>query len=288
MKVGKFWISLLIMTIVCYAMTSEIENERMIVQSIAKSMTDVIREFYIDQNIKFDLIVYGFFTDYFDKILIHIMKELSTKTAVNIKFIEDVEEWNHEFDKSAVIFVPTMQYMEYLHERSSKEKNNFHQLKNPTPKQFKFLIYVQSLENFDELKNLLRKENMENSFRINRVDIRFFEFFMVDNKDFIFLSTNEIYSKDACGKFELHPLNTFDIKTEKWQEKLQNYDHFNHFHGCLMTFFVIYDLTFYVDELIEYYRSINDLINSRLKLYNELAKNDYQFKGIIPEIIIIL
>ncbi|KAG5669173.1 hypothetical protein PVAND_017067 [Polypedilum vanderplanki] len=155
-----------------------------------------------------------------------------------------------------------------LNENSTNRPNELDmRLGNIFPKQFKFLIYVQEMKKIDKAA-----ERAHHPISYIRPDIRFFEFFIIMNKVSIKLAARILFSPKLCGKFSLKLLNSFDIKTQKWKNKLNNFNHFDNFHGCLMTFFVEGGMNFYYDD----YKSVNPL---------EIAIRDIKFHGLTHEIL---
>ncbi|KAG5669119.1 hypothetical protein PVAND_017015 [Polypedilum vanderplanki] len=64
----------------------------------------------------------------------------------------------------------------------------------------------------------------------------------------IHLFAHVLFSPNLCGKFSLKLLNSFDLKSQKWKNELKNFNHFDNFHGCLMTFYVEFGINFYYDD----------------------------------------
>ncbi|KAG5666986.1 hypothetical protein PVAND_014989 [Polypedilum vanderplanki] len=184
-------------------------------------------------------------------------------------------------DAANLFFVPSVGFLDYLHYKSLARLTKPLEFKliNPILKELKFLIYIQSINNFNELNDLINKENT-NQMNMLATDIRFFEYFMGDNDDFVFLSANQIYSEKECGKFQLRNLNIFDIESQKWRTPLENFDLYENFHGCFIPFVISYDLLIYIEELAkEYVKTPN------YDLYKTLVSKTYQYKGLMAETI---
>ncbi|KAG5669121.1 hypothetical protein PVAND_017017 [Polypedilum vanderplanki] len=99
-----------------------------------------------------------------------------------------------------------------------------------------------------------------------------FEFIITMDKVSINLTALVLFSPNLCGKFSLKLLNSFDLKSQKWKNELKNFNHFDNFHGCLMTFFVEDGINFYYDD----HKSIN---------HEQFAFVNMKFYGITHEIV---
>lgn len=247
--------------------------------SIAKAIFDVITQFYIKNDIKFDLIIYGETTQHINEVITLLLKELSNEQTTEIKHIKQISTWDHKMNKSAVIFVKNSYFLDQLHLRSDC-KNTTYDLKltNDTPKRFKFLLYLQN-SNIKNIELILKMQE----YNLVAINFASYEFFIIVDKRNLILSANVLYSEEACGKMHLKKLNKFDIKTQKWNKKLENFDHFAEFHGCLMTFVLQIDSNFYSKSVVVYNRmkDMNRKVDS-----NSLI--DPKFDGINQEIMEIL
>ncbi|KAG5670861.1 hypothetical protein PVAND_001094 [Polypedilum vanderplanki] len=119
-------------------------------QSVSKSMSDVIREFYIIDDIKFDFIVYGEKSKHIDDIIDEVTLELSqNEIPIIIKHFSNVSYWNHKLKQSAVIFMKSLENLENLHKVSEIfENNKITQIITSVPEKIKFLIYIEEIKTF--------------------------------------------------------------------------------------------------------------------------------------------
>ncbi|KAG5669527.1 hypothetical protein PVAND_017414 [Polypedilum vanderplanki] len=74
--------------------------------SVAKAMIDVIREFYIGNNLRFDFIIYGKLTSHMNEVTTEVIKEISQETVVNIQHFGN-GKYEIDLKQSAVIFTKT-------------------------------------------------------------------------------------------------------------------------------------------------------------------------------------
>ncbi|KAG5669172.1 hypothetical protein PVAND_017066 [Polypedilum vanderplanki] len=85
----SFLIILLISSMVCtsFAFNTKLlpKDPRRDPVKLAKAMVDVIREFYISNDIKFDFIIYGTPTNHIKDVINEVTKKLSNKIPINIK-----------------------------------------------------------------------------------------------------------------------------------------------------------------------------------------------------------
>ncbi|KAG5669120.1 hypothetical protein PVAND_017016 [Polypedilum vanderplanki] len=122
---------------------------------LAKAMVDVICEFYIANDIKFDFIIYGKATNHIKDVINEITKKLTNEITVNIRHIEGIEifietwNWSLTFEQTAIIFTESKENIKYFHYKTDK----YFSLGNIFPKQFKFLIYVEEMKNFDRVED---------------------------------------------------------------------------------------------------------------------------------------
>ncbi|KAG5669148.1 hypothetical protein PVAND_017043 [Polypedilum vanderplanki] len=115
---------------------------------------------------------------------------------------------------------------------------------NVFAKQFKFLTYVEEIETFDKVENLPSSP----TFFYLLPDRRMFEIFITMDTISIDLVTRVLFSENFCGVYHLRLVNTFDLQSQKWENELENFNHFDDFCGCLMAFFVEFEIDWYFDN----------------------------------------
>ncbi|KAG5671309.1 hypothetical protein PVAND_001514 [Polypedilum vanderplanki] len=213
------------------------------VQSVSflKAISDVIHEFYIAQNIKFDFIIYGKKSNHINDVIDEITKELDI--PMKLTHIENLKILIN-FNDSAVIFIKSSENLNKLHLNSYEY---ILKLTTETFKKFKFFVYVEEIQTFQNLEDAVRELNY--TYYLHNSDIRYFEFFITTDEKFVNLSTNLLYSEDHCGQFKPKLFNYFNISALKWNQKLQNFDHFNNFHGCMISFAFKYSEIFYIKDI---------------------------------------
>ncbi|KAG5679487.1 hypothetical protein PVAND_009052 [Polypedilum vanderplanki] len=210
-------------------------------EPISKSIADVIDEFYIKNNIDFDIIIYGNRTNHINDV-INSLKETFLTT---LKHIPDIEKWDHNLNRSAIFFTNFLSKIKFLHEKSIELKNQFTNLE---PRKFKFLVYIENAGSYKSIENKIQskqtkigKDQTLSSFS----DLMFYEILLFNDRKKIILAANVFYSEKKCGKSHLKELNSFDKKTKKWEKMLENFDHYANFHGCILNFITEMNEDFY-------------------------------------------
>ena len=223
------------------------------ISSISSSISDIIDEFFIKNQIQFDVIIgQGQSSSIYEKILAEI-RELNSYRLWSWKL-----EMNEKFgilSSSIILLDSCVDYLN-LHLATS--------LENRFPKVLKFLIYIQNCQLNDfklDLKVLIK--NIKLSFMASEMEI--FEFIAINDVDQVHLVTIEWFTVTACNEPQLNVLNSFNKSTQKWQKKLKNYKKFQNFHDCELKL-----------ELIE--------SESPICWGSKKPKSSTETYGIIPEI----
>ncbi|KAG5685025.1 hypothetical protein PVAND_014228 [Polypedilum vanderplanki] len=244
----------------------------------AKAIVDVIKKFYIDNDIEFDLIVYGKSSHHIND-LINVIGENEIPTTL-IQVL-DINNWHHLINNSAVIFVESFENFLTLQNKSVNE--GF--LLNGGPQKLKFLIYIEEINDFKELKKVISEFAMPTFFY--PADLRYFEYFLIEDKNFVNLSANVIYTEGKCENFQPKLLNSFDKHLLKWVKELEDFDPYDNFHGCMVNFIVsLDDITIYIENNLEV--GYDKFSTDEQELYEILANENVKFGGLIPELLKIM
>ncbi|KAG5671331.1 hypothetical protein PVAND_001534 [Polypedilum vanderplanki] len=211
------------------------------VQPVSKPISNVIHEFYIAQNIKFDFIIYGEKSNHINDVIDEITKEL--EIPIKLIQIENLTNWSKISD-SAVIFIRSAENLKKLHKNSVEQSLT---IITETSRKLKFLVYVEEILTFQNLETVVKEHNIV--FALFNSDIRFFEFFITADESNVNLSANLIYSENHCKEFAPKLLKSFNINSQKWNQNLQNFDHFSNFYGCMINFAFIYSEEFYIEDI---------------------------------------
>ncbi|KAG5679174.1 hypothetical protein PVAND_008764 [Polypedilum vanderplanki] len=184
------------------------------IQSISKSIVDVINEFYIKNNIDFDFIIYGNKTNHIKDVINGIQNQLKQKTyPTTIKHIQDFLKWHHVLNQSVIFFVESLIGFVYLHLNSINRTILNPQFNHLKPRNFKFLVYFEDIHSFQLFENVTRSVKHQSIGYF--LDFTFYEFLIFEDKNKILLYANVFYSEEKCGEIQLKKLNSFDKETQK-------------------------------------------------------------------------
>jgi hypothetical protein len=252
-------------------------------KSVATAMTEVIQKFFIDNFIDFDFIIYGQTTSYIDDVIDGITRNLSENTTVNIKHITDIDNWNHEMSRSAVILMKTREYLWNLHAVGTNFSYGT-KLSNSVPKTLKFLIHVEKIDEFQQLIDVTNDFRMP--YSLNYMNFKFFELFIINdqNQSMISLAANVLFSKNNCRQFQLKMLNIFDTDTQKWEFEVKNFDHFDDLNGCMINLMVGLDHLLFSDEFRGLIRFVGHEVDIP-KLMRAVASENFKFQGLTNELV---
>jgi hypothetical protein len=180
------------------------------------AIKQVVDEFYIKPQIRFS-IVYNNKRNYYQGVLSHFLMQINgNATYYIIKHLYNIRT-EIRIDHSSIIFVHSCDGLRNLH-KTATLNNDFHKV-------IKFLIYI----NKCGLKKL--KTNIENLVQNRTLTFGYgkfemYEYMLVDDENFVYLTTLEWYTEHECNNIQLVVLNPFDKKFEKWYKKLENYEKF--------------------------------------------------------------
>jgi hypothetical protein len=234
--------------------------------SVATAMVDIIREFYIAKGIDFDFIIFGKSTIHINDVINEAAKQLSKdQRAIFRKHYDKIEDWNGEMSRSAIIFIDSEKNLRKLHDYTEKYIKTKSQLTNITPMQFKFLVYCEEIKRLEQLHEIFNGHDHVSFHR--PADFRHYEFLIINEDSRVRLFANMLFSEHRCEVFQLAALNAFDKNSQKWMNKLENYDHYSNFHGCSLKFSSHHSSALYTKK--------------NLHKTNEQV----EFDGLLPEIV---
>jgi hypothetical protein len=248
--------------------------------SVGKAMADVIREFFIANDIDFDFLIYDHMSPHIDDVIRAVMKELREQVAVGITHIDDIISWTHTYNRSAVILMRTGGVLENLHYWSLSESDNRQKMITKKSRPLKFLVYVEEIENSE-----LILSNMSHYIKrpwMNTVNLQSFEFFLTRDHSSINLTANVLFSEVKSMKYSLKLLNSFDMKSQKWNQKLRNFDHFSNFYDCVLSFALNFDNLAYSQEIRDYLH--NPILNEE-KLRLAMMNKNFKVEGLMSELL---
>ncbi|KAG5671218.1 hypothetical protein PVAND_001427 [Polypedilum vanderplanki] len=215
---------------------------------ISKAIFDVIRVFYIANNIKFDFIIYGEKSNHINDVINGIMNKLGKESPMNVILIPNITNWNHKLTQSAIIFIKSIDAARYLQKRSKGNNPLQIMIKNSGFGRLKFCLYVEDVKSISQFHNIL--DNFDSEEISLKGDLVFYEFFIVSNKINISLVVYQFFAPNKCRKSTLEVLNFMEIFSQEWNKELKNFNHYENFNDCFLNFQVQYGFGFYIyDDL---------------------------------------
>ncbi|KAG5674056.1 hypothetical protein PVAND_004045 [Polypedilum vanderplanki] len=187
-----------------------------------------------------------------------VIKRVSDAIPINIIHISNITNWDHKLFKSAAIFVKSLKNLQFLHENSKTKNYQVPLIEYSGFDKLKFLVY---LEYFEKLKDL-------NSFYTDNDigmigsygELSFFEFFIVNDDKIIVLYLNHLFYENFCGKPSFKVINAMTFKAQKWKKKMRNFDIYEHFNGCMLSFWIELGFDFYfIDSNIQNAHDVRDI-----------------------------
>ncbi|KAG5671333.1 hypothetical protein PVAND_001536 [Polypedilum vanderplanki] len=245
-------------------------------QTISKAISDIIFEFYISKTIKFDFIIYDENSDQINDIIDKITKELGENISQStLMHIKNITNWNHQLKRSAIIFIKSLKSLQNFYKFAIKSR-----LIKTNQEKLKFMIYAEEVKTFQQLNEVIIETKNKIDFT-KPADSRFYEFFITNDENFVNLTARLLFSEFHCGSFRSKLLNSFNLNSQKWNKKLENFDHYKNFYGCLVRFFVQYRYWYDIENHTKYYelKQKNDKI-FEMKVRGENLK----FPGIMFEL----
>ncbi|KAG5671337.1 hypothetical protein PVAND_001540 [Polypedilum vanderplanki] len=207
---------------------------------------------------------------------------MNKESPTTLKHIENINDWNHLINNSAIIFIKSSTNLLNLHSISFQLYQDNTRLATVASKKLKYLVYVEEIQTFHDLENKLKAiRKLNYIFYIHISDIRFFEFFITADEKFVNLSANLLYSEDHCGQFKPKLLNSFNISAQKWNQKLQNFDHFSNFHGCMINFIFKFSEEFYFQDIGQY--KYTNEIHRKIQL--QIKNENPKYGGLLYEVV---
>ncbi|KAG5672142.1 hypothetical protein PVAND_002296 [Polypedilum vanderplanki] len=190
--------------------------------AISQAITDVIEEFFIKQNIKFNIRVIQPVSSTYSQIIDETLTKMKKSQLVYTTNQKIKSNKTKIFLKSAaVLFVDeTMQKIEKLELTKNINLISVNSINS------KFLIYKETCGNLIS-SNVLYDNN------ITRAAFSMYSYFICQqNYETINLLTHSWFEYNSCDKRKVLTINRFDLKTKKWKKPLKNHQKFKNLNGC--------------------------------------------------------
>jgi hypothetical protein len=182
----------------------------------ATAVNQVIDEFYIKNQILFSVLILRNKINHYE-ILSNVLMQGSGKFLFHLSSFGKVMPENIFLSQSAVIFLQTCDDLVTLHKEAY--------LVNKFPKPLKFFVYIENC-GLEKLRININYYVEHNRLSFGYGTFEAHEFLLIDEGNFIYLTSLEWYTDLECKKLQLVTLNTFDKKLGKWIENLENYQKF--------------------------------------------------------------
>ncbi|KAG5670816.1 hypothetical protein PVAND_001054 [Polypedilum vanderplanki] len=214
-------------------------------QSVSKAIYDVIHEFFINQNIKFDFIIYGEKSNHITDVVDEVTKKVNNEIPLTLEHITNIQDWKHKLKQSTVVFIKSIENLKNFHQNSKETEEISAEIKHFGSERLKFLVYVEDIKNVEQYFNVLVDQGFEHTSSIGQ--LQFHGFFIYVNRinKKVSLYVHQIYGLKLCRRFTLTILNSMNMNSEKWDKTLENFDHYENFHGCMVNFIVHYGFQFH-------------------------------------------
>lgn len=180
---------------------------------IAKALSQIVTNFYVDRNENFDLIICGTDTRKFSEIANEMAKKIEFFSTVTIS-----KENQIVVNRTSILFFNTLEIYQDFHNKSV--------LGNMFPKEFNIFVYIDNF-NVKHASKLITRNPLapESIFR--------HQSFLVHNKvQDLSLITFTLFQQPNCRNWKIEEINKFLKSTGKWKTKMFSFEKFQTFNGC--------------------------------------------------------
>lgn len=228
---------------------------------ITSALSQIINGFFINQSVKFDVIVYGEETQKLDDIVNKLMKVSETPVKlVKVNF----RKRKVLIKQSAILLFDNVQSYRDFHSRAYlRSQEDFHG--------FQFFVFI---DNFVENRLTNLGFSTEEALKPHRL-FRSLNFLMqkTSDKEMMDLITFVTFKTKKCRNWKKMAVNRFSKRTRKWTSGKFFLEKFNNFNGCLLIVLVPIPqplmFTVFQDEkenfqFLGYGTKIHDIISNNL------------------------
>lgn len=262
------------------------------IKSTGLAIADILDEFFIKQQQTFEIIIYGNSSKRNNEVVNEVAKKLEKielqnkghKLANKLKFLGRPTEfeWVQQIHQPAVILVATVK--DFVHFMMNFYESKHYIRTIMDLKSLNFFTYVDELKSFEDLMTMMT-DYVDLIFhdKFQELQLELWKFFIVNGKDKVELVANVRYSQESCINNTRKVLNTFDKNLQKWEQKLEFFDHLSNFHNCIISF-CSNNLEFFYPE--GYHKKLN-----RFEVYmleKSTINHEKLTKGLFPEMVRIM
>lgn len=201
-------------------------QESLELNSTVQAFEDIIQEFYVKNQISFDIFTIFDRFEEIDGIKSKVLVLNYAKTLLNWNYLRNKSKLVINVYHSTIIITHSCTDFIWIN-KAIKLKNIYH-------KNFKFLIYSHDC-GLNHFQNNLEHFMKDKKLSLAEGIIEQFEFLLINDGQFLQLATIEWFTDKACNQPQLKILNSFDKVTKKWKHILQNYEKFQNFYGCRLS-----------------------------------------------------
>ncbi|KAL7051753.1 hypothetical protein ACKWTF_004597 [Chironomus riparius] len=188
------------------------------------AISDVIQKFYTEKEQRFDTILSEGYLTKTGRTTDELLSQSRGNFSYNLKvFDTSNSEKFFAVKESTIFFTFECSDLFFI--------NNQFILLSDFSKNLQILIYIEKCT-LEILKTHMMLFVKQFELKMYRSLIEVFEFFLINEGNFLHLATIEWFTKVKCNSPQLIVLNTFDKLSGKWNSELQNYDKFQNFHSC--------------------------------------------------------
>jgi len=195
------------------------------VTTISQVLHDIVDEFLLKENIKFNIKVFHKISQLQEDILTDFMSKTGSKFNYRLTFDDlRLDKRANSLNHSNIIAIRSLEDIFHITET--------HFVVRYPNQPIKYFVLVPSFT-FDQLKNSwINDKNYAEEISVFAGTMIFYSYFITNEIDTVTLSTIEWFSPHGCSTPNLRKINTFNKKSIKWAKKLKNYEKFLNYHGC--------------------------------------------------------
>ncbi|KAG5680218.1 hypothetical protein PVAND_009743 [Polypedilum vanderplanki] len=225
-------------------------------QAISQALTDVIHVYLIQQRIYFNVTIMNPMSKSYSEIVDITLGKIKKFHSNYLMSADISQNESIKISYSSIFFAD-----ESMNENSSLKLKKLIKVLSTDPRKLKFLTYKETCVNITSIKNFFHEKLTFYNF-----EMYLYIVCKLDDKT-LKLVTHEWFDYDSCNKRKLKTLNSFDLKSKKWKNKLMNHQKFRNFNKCLIT---IRDTGF--NSVIYSEKNIYKFKNVYEKFWLEVAK----------------
>lgn len=189
--------------------------------ALAMALSDIIKEIYVKNSVKFDLIFFNQNNSDYDGIMSEINKKSPQNYAYSVVNHINLLK-NYYFNNSAIIFCKTSYELVEINKKAVISSRHF-----------KFLRLLMIFD----VNYQIPHEFIEPKLSVLSGHISQNQYFLINSNDSIKLLTTEWFSDEKCNEGQLIIINSFNKSTLMWKNKLEDYKKFRNFHKCPLKHF---------------------------------------------------